>query len=129
MRMPPTMPSRLAIPQEGDYPVFQAPWQAQAFGLVLSLYDNGCFTWPEWVDCLSAEIRGAQARGDADLGDTYYHHWLAALETLVSKKGLASAAELATRRAEWEQADRDRAFGEAPVLPSRSSTPAGDTGG
>ena len=120
MRMPPNMPGMPAVPQDGNSPVFKAPWEAQAFGLVLSLYDNGCFTWPEWVECLSSEITGAQARGEADLGDTYYRHWLAALETIVAKKGLASAAELATRRAEWEKADRDRAFGEAPVLRPRS---------
>lgn len=120
MRIPPHMPGMPAIPQDADGPVFKAPWEAQAFGFVLSLYDKGCFTWPEWVEYLSAEITSTQVRGEMDLGDTYYLHWLAALETIVVKKGLASTAELTTRRAEWEKADRDRAFGEAPVLRSRA---------
>ncbi len=120
MRMLPSISSLPAIPQDGDSPVFKAPWEAQAFGLVLSLYDNGCFTWPEWVACLSAEIKNAQARGEADLGETYYCHWLAALEAIVTQKGLTSAAELATRKTEWEKADHERGFGEAPVLPPRS---------
>jgi hypothetical protein len=32
---------------------------------------------------LSHQITQAQAAGDADLGDTYYQHWLLALESLV----------------------------------------------
>ena len=43
----------------------------------------------------AAQIGAAQARGDADLGDTYYRHWLAALETIVAGKGATTATELA----------------------------------
>ena len=76
-------------------PVFKEPWEAKAFALTLRLHERGLFTWPEWADALSREISGAQARGDADLGDTYYRHWLQALEGLVALKGAASADELA----------------------------------
>jgi len=41
------------------------------------------FTWPQWAAALSRQITQAQAAGDADLGDTYYQHWLLALESLV----------------------------------------------
>lgn len=85
-------------------PVFAAPWQAQAFAMTLQLHQQGLFTWPEWAAALSAQIRQAQAAGDADLGDTYYQHWLAALEALVAEKGAADAATLAAHADAWGHA-------------------------
>jgi len=91
-------------PHDGDGPVFAEPWQAQAFALTLNLHEAGHFTWSEWAQTLSAEIEAARARGDPDLGDTYYHHWLAALERLVAEKGLVSGDDLGACKAAWKQA-------------------------
>jgi len=44
---------------------------------------------------LGEEIKKAQAGGDPDTGDTYYHHWLATLERIVAAKGLADLGALA----------------------------------
>jgi len=85
-------------------PVFAEPWQAQAFAMAVSLHRRGLFTWREWADTLAQEIAAAQAAGDADRGDTYYQHWLAALERLVVAKGASSAAELARTRDAWDHA-------------------------
>jgi nitrile hydratase accessory protein len=115
-RVPPRHPDMPPIPQDGDGPVFREPWEAQAFAMVLELYDRGHFTWSEWVRHLSAEIAGARARGEVDQGTGYYRHWLAALEKLVAAKGLSSAEELAGRRAQWAEADHHRGFGEPIVL-------------
>jgi nitrile hydratase accessory protein len=90
------------LPMDEEGPVFREPWEAAAFALVLNLYQGGHFTWPEWVEYLSAEIRAAQRDGDADLGSTYYHHWLCALEKLVVDKRLAPAQELARHKAQIE---------------------------
>jgi Nitrile hydratase beta subunit len=49
---------------------------------------------------ISAEIQQAQAGGDPDLGDTYYRHWLAALEKIVLAKRLADDVDLRLRRIE-----------------------------
>jgi nitrile hydratase accessory protein len=92
------------MPQDGGEPVFAEPWQAQAFAMTLALHQRGLFSWPEWADALAAQIRAAQRTGDADLGDTYYRHWLAALEALVAAKGASSADELAQLREAWEHA-------------------------
>jgi nitrile hydratase accessory protein len=85
-------------------PVFAEPWQAQAFAMTLQLHERGLFTWPEWAAALTTQIRSAQAAGDADLGDTYYHHWLAALEALVALKQASSPAELARYAQAWDHA-------------------------
>ncbi len=130
MRAPPASSDMPPIPQDGDGPVFKEPWEARAFSLVLSLYDRGCFTWPEWVDHLSAQIAAAKERGEADAGDTYYQYWLAALEAIVVDKSLASASELGALKDAWQEADRARGFGEAPVLrsPVSAATDEGAAG-
>jgi len=72
------------IPLEDHRPVFNEPWEARAFAMTLALHERGVFTWPQWAEALSRQIAQARAAGDADLGDTYYQHWLRALESLVS---------------------------------------------
>lgn len=77
---------------------FAEPWQAQLFAITLAMHEAGHFSWPEWVGYLSQAIRDAQAEGDPDLGDTYWQHWLAALERLLREKELAGPLQLASHR-------------------------------
>jgi nitrile hydratase accessory protein len=92
------------IPRDEGGPVFREPWEAQAFALAVALNARGLFTWTEWAAALGEEIKRAQAAGDPDLGNTYYRHWLAALERLVAHKGLTNAAMLARTRDAWDRA-------------------------
>jgi nitrile hydratase accessory protein len=104
------------IPRDQDgAPVFREPWEAQAFAMTLVLHERGLFTWTEWAEALSTEIRRAQAAGDCDDGSTYYRHWLAAIERLVGAKGIASETVLAERRAAWDRASRATPHGQ-PIL-------------
>jgi nitrile hydratase accessory protein len=93
-----------SIPRDADGPVFREPWQAQAFAMTLALHARGVFTWAEWAAALGAEIKRAQAAGDPDTGETYYLHWLAALEKLVAEKGVTSGETLHCYRHAWEHA-------------------------
>lgn len=104
MSAPPAPQLLPGTPVHDGEPVFGEPWQAQAFAMVVSLHQAGLFTWAEWADELAQQIRAAQHAGDADVGDTYYQHWLAALETLVAGKGLASSGDLAHCRDAWAEA-------------------------
>jgi len=92
------------VTDPADTPPFAEPWQAHAFAMVLSLHQRGLFTWREWADTLAAQIAAAQAAGDPDCGDTYYQHWLAALEILVASKGAGSADELQRTAHAWDHA-------------------------
>ena len=92
------------IPRDAEGPVFREPWEAQAFAMTLALHERGLFAWTEWAATLAAEIKRAQAAGDPDTGDTYYHHWLAALERIVAEKGIANEPVLARYRAAWDHA-------------------------
>ena len=93
-----------SIPRDSGGPVFREPWEAQAFAMTLALYDRGLFTWPEWAETLGAEIKRAQAAGDPDTGETYYRHWLAALERIVATKGVTTAATLRRYHDAWDRA-------------------------
>jgi len=101
-------------------PVFREPWEAQAFALAVELSQAGHFTWNEWAATLATEIKSAQAAGDPDLGNTYYHHWLAALERLVADKGLVIPGDLRNRRDAWAQAFHDTPHGQPVELIPRS---------
>ena len=50
--------------------LFEEPWQAQAFALVVSLSEAGLFSWQEWSEELGKTITQAQEIGDTDLGKT-----------------------------------------------------------
>jgi nitrile hydratase accessory protein len=104
LRTPPRHPAMPPIPQDDDGPVFREPWEAQAFSMALALHQRGLFTWTEWAATLAGEIKRAQAAGDPDTGETYYRHWLAALERLVADKGIASRDTLARYREAWDRA-------------------------
>jgi nitrile hydratase accessory protein len=93
-----------SIPHNAEGPVFREPWEAQAFALAVSLNERGVFTWSEWAVALGDEIKKAQAAGDPDTGETYYRHWLAALERIVAAKGLAGPHLLTRTRDAWQRA-------------------------
>ncbi len=92
------------IPCDAEGPVFREPWEAQAFAMVVALQERGVFTWPEWAATLGEEIKAAQRAGDPDTGETYYHHWLAALESIVTRKGVADRAALSSYYDAWDRA-------------------------
>ena len=91
-------------PHDDDGPVFAEPWQAQAFALAVKLSEHGHFTWAEWAETLSAEIQAAVDGGDADLGDTYYEHWMRALERLSLEKHLVTSESMDLRAEQWRRA-------------------------
>ncbi len=92
-------------------PVFNEPWEAQAFAMAVKLNEGGVFTWTEWAEMLGAEIA-------AHPDEHYYENWLAALEKLVEKKGLMTEAERQQRVGEWDRAARATPHGK-PIELSR----------
>jgi nitrile hydratase accessory protein len=99
------------LPREKDGPVFAEPWQAQAFALAVKLSEQGHFTWSEWARVLGDQLKAAADRGEPDDGSHYYEHWLAALEQLVTAKGLTDRAALETRKEAWAEAYRHTPHG------------------
>ena len=96
-----TVLTSLGQPVDLNGPVFRKPWEASAFAIVVKLSEAGHFTWSEWADCLSQEIRlaeaahqgGSQSHGENhdhhhDDGSEYYHQWFAALEKMLAAKNI-----------------------------------------
>ena len=84
------LPDMPLPPGDSDGPVFREPWEASAFAMVVSLNQAGHFTWSEWVECLSQEIKRAEMGPVASGhdGEGYYHAWFAALEKLILAKNM-----------------------------------------
>lgn len=91
------------LPPEG--PVFDEPWEAQAFAMAVSLHARGLFTWKEWAAALACEI-------SADASRSYYECWLAALEKLVEAKRVMTGAERLARIDDWDRAARATPHGQ-----------------
>jgi len=116
------------LPRDSGGPVFAEPWEAQAFALAVKLSEQGHFTWKEWTAALADELKAAASRGEPDDGSRYYHHWLAALERLVTAKGLTDPPALLARKEAWAEAYRRTPHGRPVELATGSAGP-GDLAG
>jgi len=101
------------IPRDPDgHAVFDEPWQAEVFAMTLSLHEQGLFEWNEWAAVLAETISKAQAAGDPDLGDTYYRHWLSALEVMVTQKQIGDSEQLRELYERWDKAAHETPHGQ-----------------
>ena len=105
-------PFRLPSGSDADAPVFAEPWQAQAFALAVALHERGVFSWSEWAAHLSHEVKSPDAAAD---GADYYQHWVAALEALLSEKGVAGKDMVDSLAASWRRAAQATPHG-SPIL-------------
>jgi nitrile hydratase accessory protein len=103
--------------------VFTEPWEAQAFALAVKLSEQGHFTWKGWAAELAHELQAAADRGEPDDGSRYYEHWLAALERLVTAKGLTDPTALVARKEAWADAYRNTPHGRPVALPQTPARP------
>ena len=108
------------IPHDDEGPVFAEPWQAQAFALTVKLSEAGHFTWKEWAAALAVELKAAADRGEPDDGSKYYDYWVAALERLVTAKGLTDISALLERKEAWADAYRHTPHGKPVELRPKS---------
>ena len=77
------------------------------------------YLWQEWGNTLAEEIERAKSSGNPDLGDTYYQHWLSALEKLLDSKGLTTPSGLSERREAWRCAYLNTPHGQPITLENR----------
>lgn len=82
-------------------PVFPEPWAAQAFALAVHLHERGLFTWTEWAESLSAELRHQDPK---KCGEDYFDCWVAALASLIDSRGIADRKTVEAVRESWQRA-------------------------
>lgn len=105
--------SRHDSPEGIDDPQpFAEPWEAQAFALVVGLHEQGVFTWSEWAQVLSNELKRPEAAPD---GSDYYRCWLRALEQILAQKQIADKVQIESVAAAWTRAAHATPHGE-PIL-------------
>ncbi|WP_163269293.1 nitrile hydratase accessory protein [Chelativorans alearense] len=100
------------LPQADDDRAFAEPWQAQAFALTLALHQKGLFSWSEWAESLSEELKQG---GGAEDGSGYYECWLSALEKLLAAKSVATPGDVDALAAAWQRAAHATPHGK-PIL-------------
>lgn len=88
-----------APPQANGELVFEAPWQARAFGITQALVAAGRFEW-ETFRLRLIQVIGEwdAAHGEDDAAYCYYEHWLTALERVLSAERLTDPVSLAALR-------------------------------
>ena len=109
------------MPCDEGGPVFAEPWQATAFALAVRLSTEGHFTWKEWAEVLSEELKADELRGESGDGSRYYHCWLTALERLIIEKRLSYPASLLAQKEAWADAYRHTPHGKPVELENESS--------
>ena len=70
----------VGLPRDEEGPVFDKPWQAKAFSLIVHLHRAGLFPWAEWVRTFSEAIKAAPAQpgvlANASCPPAHNHHSL-----------------------------------------------------
>ena len=85
------MAAQIALPRKNGELVFEASWEARAFGLAVALNEKGLYPWRDFSQELATEIATAEQNG---ISSSYYESWLASLEKLVIAKGMINREEL-----------------------------------
>lgn len=88
----------LPVCADGDM-VFKEPWEAKAFAIVVTLSNDGHFSWSEWVDCFAEQVtRATQVEAEGGVPKTYYEQWVDATEAILVAKGVTSAEQLFAKK-------------------------------
>jgi nitrile hydratase accessory protein len=86
-----------APPRSNGELVFAEPWESRAFGMAVTLYEAGVFSWPQFQAALVARIAAWEAGAAKGEPYNYYQLWLAALEDVLDGMCATSADEVTAR--------------------------------
>jgi len=88
------MVGEVALPRANGELLFEAPWEARAFGVAVALHQQGAFEWKAFSEALALEITAAEERGEAS---GYYERWLRALRRVATGTELLTDEEIRTK--------------------------------
>ena len=106
-RVDPAVVEMEGLPRQNGELVFEAPWEARAFGVAVALCREQGIDWEQFRSRLIAEIGAWEHEHGSGPSDewSYYERWAATLERLVVELGLVDESELARRADELAHAD------------------------
>ncbi|MEQ8660536.1 MAG: nitrile hydratase accessory protein [Gammaproteobacteria bacterium] len=87
------MGGAVALPRRSGELVFHDDWERRAFAIAVALCERGLFDWDTFRDQLIAEIdqTGETSERPDPSAPGYYEHWLASLEKVLARHGVATA--------------------------------------
>ena len=90
------MDEAVALPRKNGELVFEAPWEARAFGLAVALNEQGLYPWTEFSGKLAETIEVAESPSEESGSESslYYERWLATLEQTLLENALVTENEL-----------------------------------
>jgi nitrile hydratase accessory protein len=101
------LPAADQIPRKEGELSFREPWEVRTLGLVVSLYEEGHFTWPEFQSELVEAISEWEQLPEAERPAwSYYGCWQQAAERLIAKKDLVTSDEFDERAEEFMSGKR-----------------------
>ncbi len=103
---------------EGE-PIFNEPWQAQIFAIVVALNEAGHFTWVQWAETLGTVLKQT---GESDRVEDYFHHWAKALEQILAVQNILPTQDINIRAEQWRRAALATPHGEPIVLDNDPQT-------
>jgi nitrile hydratase accessory protein len=106
----PEMEGALAYPRSNGEPVFAAPWQSRAFGMVVDLHKSGRFPWDEFKERLIQEIGAGRPADVPKDASEYYYQWVQAFSRLLVETGLLAESEIAEREQEFQTGVRQDVY-------------------
>ena len=102
-----------ALLREGEDVPFKSTWEAEAFAIANLLIKADYVSREEWMNRMNQAILKAQAEGDPDRGDTYFNHWMDALEGLLIDRGEFTAEDHHEQLRLWSLAVKNTPHGVA----------------
>lgn len=90
---------RAIIPDlEADAPLFDAPWQARIFALIVTTVKQGHLPWKTFqnqlVKAISEKERGAGADETVKIDNGYFDCWLTAVEETLKHEGIIAGDDV-----------------------------------
>jgi nitrile hydratase accessory protein len=86
-----------APPRSNGELIFAQPWESRAFGMAVSLYETGLFTWAQFKAALIARIARWEAAPTSGAHWSYYQHWLGALQDVLAGCGAVLPHDVSAR--------------------------------
>lgn len=90
----PSLPEDIGLPRDNGELLFEAPWEARAFGVAVALHEKGKFEWKAFSQALAAQIRRSELAGQSN---PYYESWLAALRVVVTHDKMLTPGDIDIR--------------------------------
>ncbi|MFT5531299.1 MAG: nitrile hydratase accessory protein [Candidatus Poriferisodalaceae bacterium] len=97
------LPLEGALEGEGAPPrlngelLFEAPWEARAFGVAAALVERGDFGWQDFRNELIVAIGTWESSATPGADYSYYERWLEALESIAASNNLADRTSVESR--------------------------------